>query len=175
MSPARTTRSGPVATAAALALVAALALPARASAQFASPCEVGCALTLAGTSAVVATGVSVWWGHLTGGISTEGEAYAVWGTSFALFAGSGVALSGSGERQRRAVYASAAGVAAGSLVGLAIGSMIGADPYDEGAWRFASVLVGAAAGAWIGGIAGALTHDEPASDPGYALQVSLPF
>lgn len=159
---------------ASLGAVASVALPGRASAQISSPCEAACAATLVGTSAVVATGVSAWWGHLSGGISTEREAYTVWGTSFALFAGSAVALAGDGHRQRRAVYASAAGAAAGSLVGLAIGTALDPDPGDSGAWRVASALVGAAAGAWAGGLVGALTHDTGAADPPL-LQMTLPF
>ena len=149
------------------------ALPAPASAQLTVPCEIACTLVLGATGAVAATGATIAWGRVTGGISTGRTAVTVWGTSFALLVGSGVALGGDGERQRRAVYGGAAGAVAGSLAGLVVASCLGG---DDGVTAVAAALIGAAAGAWIGGAYGALSHDGSGpADPVPVLSLSVRF
>jgi len=143
-----------------LALVAGSLLftaPDSATAQLSDPCEAACSLVLGVTGYAVATGALVAWGRHTGGISTDKEGMWAWGTGFVLTVGGGVALGGNGERQERAVYAAGLGVLAGSAVGLAVGSM---RPDSNGTTRLAATLIGAGAGALIGGVYGALTHDQ---------------
>jgi hypothetical protein len=149
-----------------LMLLATWTVPTPAASQFSSPCEVACALTLGGTAAAAATGMSVAWAQVSGGISSRREALAVWGTSFALTAGSGIALAGDGGRQRGTVYGSAAGTVAGSALGMALGTWLGDEATPPGVQRVAGALVGAAVGAWIGGVYGALSHGaaEPPGD-----------
>jgi len=130
--------------------------PAPAAAQLTSPCEIGCALVLGATGFTVATGALVARGRHTGGVSSTREVMGVWGGTFVVFVGSGVALSGNGERQERAVYAAGIGALAGSLVWLGIESSLS---QSNGARRVAASLMGAAVGAVIGGVYGALSHD----------------
>src|SRR5690606_27286333 len=111
-----------VAVAAALAM-GAPALPA--SAQFSDPCDAPCALVLGASAYTVAIGTVVAYGRATGGYSTRDTPLAIWTTSFVAVAGAGIALSGNGERQQRAVYASGIGAAAGALTGLAIDAAMG--------------------------------------------------
>lgn len=127
--------------------------PAQASAQFADPCELGCIAVLGATSFVTATGVSVAAGRVTGGLTSMGQGLFLWGLSFAATAGGGMALSGNGERQERAVYAAGLGTLAGGAAGGLLGKALGGDE----AHVISGSLVGAAAGALIGGAVGALT------------------
>lgn len=145
-----------------------LAKPDSATAQLSDPCEVACSLVLGLTGYAVATSTLVAWGRHTGGISTSSEGLWAWGAGFALTVGGGVALGGNGERQERAIYAAGLGVLAGAAVGLAVGSI---RPGGDGANRWAATIIGAGAGALIGGLYGALSHDGRAS--GRATQVPL--
>jgi len=145
--------------------------PQRAEAQFADPCATACALTLGAVGAVAATGAAVALGRLEGGMSTSSQGLWTWGMSYALVVGSGIALSGDGERQERAVYAAAVGSAAGALAGLAIASMGGS---SDGTRRLAGTLIGAAAGAIVGGVYGAVSQDETGTIA-TGLSLSLSF
>jgi hypothetical protein len=147
--------------------------PAHVKAQFSDPCQVTCAAVLGATGFVAATGASVAVGRLSGGMSTVDQGLWVWGSSFLVFAGGGVALAGDGERQERAVYAAGIGTAAGALAGLALGAV---RTSADGPQRLAGVLVGATVGALLGGAYGALSHKADASQstvPLFTLQ--LPF
>lgn len=141
------------------------ARPSPAAAQLSSPCEATCALVLGLSGYAVGTGAVVAWGRHTGGLSTSGQALRLWVSGFAMTVGSGMALSGNGERQERAVYGAGLGLIAGSAVGLVLGS-IGSE--GDGARRIAGVLIGAGAGALIGGVFGALSYDE-GSGPAVAV------
>lgn len=156
-------------------VIAAVALltPRAASGQFSHPCELACITTLGATGFVAATGASVAVGRATGGMTSVNQGLLVWGGSFAAIVGGGMALSGNGERQERAVYATAIGTAAGTLVGLTFEAIRtdGDEPH-----LLAGTLVGAALGAVAGGIYGAVTWDE--GDPASSvplLSVSLRF
>lgn len=124
--------------------------------QLSDPCRVRCALTLGFSSAALATGTVTAVGRLKGGYSTTGQALAIWGLGFAAGAGAGIAFEGDGERQRRAIYASALGAAGGALAGLALESLIGE---SDTASRFAATLIGGAVGVVAGGAIGALTRE----------------
>lgn len=127
--------------------------PTPASAQFTDPCELGCIAVLGATSFVTATGVSVAAGRITGGLTSMNSGLLLWGLSFAATAGGGMALSGNGARQERAVYAAGIGTLAGAVAGGLVGTSLGRDE----AHVISGTLVGAAAGALIGGAVGALT------------------
>ncbi len=159
------------AVALAVALCGALG-PRESAAQFADPCGTACALTLGATGAVAATGAVVAFARLEGGISTTSQAIWTGATSSALVVGSGMALSGNGERQERAVYGAAIGSAAGALVGLVFGSVGGA---GDGSRRLAGTLVGAAAGVLVGGVLGALSHERGYTTAAPVLSISVPF
>ena len=129
-------------------------------AQFSSPCEVGCATTLAATSFVVAMGTAVAVGRLHGGYSTTRGGISAWLGGFTTVALAGMAMSGNGERQERTIYSAGLGAVGGGLAGLAVGSLIGESDRTS---RLAATFVGAATGALVGGAIGAITHDEPAT------------
>jgi hypothetical protein len=159
----------------AVALVAALvtaASAAPASAQFSHPCDVPCALVLGASAYTVAIGTVVGYGRATRGYSTRGVALGIGVTSFVSVAGAGMALSGDGERQERAVYASGMGALGGALVGLALGP---AFEETDGSAKLAAVLVGAGAGALIGGVYGALSYDGATGTQPAAVGVRIPF
>jgi hypothetical protein len=120
-------------------------------------CEVGCAFVLGLTSFTVATGTAVGWGRITGGISTKGVGQAIWATSFGLSLGAGFIQWGAPSHERM-IYGAGIGAVAGSLVGVALESVMGE---GEGSGKVASALIGAAAGAVIGGVYGAFSHEEP--------------
>jgi hypothetical protein len=103
---------------------------------------------------VAATGTVAALGRLTGGLSTTGQAVGTWGASFALVVGGGVALSGNGERQERAVYAAGIGSGVGAALGLALAAATDA---SDGSRLLASTLIGAAVGVLAGGVYGALS------------------
>lgn len=145
--------------------------PQPASAQFSEPCEVSCIAVLGATSFVTATGVSVAAGRITGGLTSLGDGLLVWGVSFAATMGGGMALSGSGERQERAVYAAGVGTLAGALGGGLLRTALGGDE----AHVISGILVGAAAGALIGGAVGALTYDAEDEGAVPLFSVRLPL
>jgi len=125
-------------------------------AQFSDPCELECIAVLGATSFVTATGVSVAAGRLTGGLTSMSHGLLLWGASFAAAAGGGMALSRSGERQERAVYAAGIGTLVGALAGGLLGTSLGGDE----ARVISGTVMGAAAGALIGGVVGALTWSD---------------
>jgi len=139
---------------AAVALVTA-SYPTPAAAQFEAPCELACAAVLGATSFVTATGVSIAVGRMTGGLDGVDQGLLLWGASFAATAGGGMALSGNGQRQQRAIYAAGIGTLIGALAG---GAAAAARRGDE-AHLIVGTLVGAAAGAMVGGVVGAFTYD----------------
>lgn len=157
-----------------LAVAAALTLaspPRPASAQFSDPCEVDCALILGATAFTTATGAAVAWGRYGGGLSTVREGLLVWGVSFAVVSGSGIALSGNGGRQRRAVRGAGIGALAGSVLWLGIEST---QAESDGARKVAATLMGAALGTVLGGVYSALTYDDDVpGDPTPLLTVRL--
>ena len=139
-----------------LALLAAVP-PSHATAQLSTPCEATCAVVLGATGFTAATGALVAYGRHTGGVSTLSEGLTVWGTGLAVVLGGGLALSGNGARQERAVYAAGIGALAGGLVGLGVESAL---EESDGARKVAAALIGAAAGALAGGVYGALSQQE---------------
>lgn len=153
-----------------IASVAVLLGPFEARAQFDSPCESACAAALFGVSFVVATGSATAVGRANGGYGTAGAGLRVWAGGFAAAAVAGVALSGDGVRQRRAIYSAGIGALSGSLLGLAIESALGE---SSSATRLAGTLIGAAAGAIAGGVVGALTAEDRGSEA-VALSVRMP-
>jgi len=159
---------------AAFAAAALLAVHARPVAgQFEEPCELACIGVLATTSFVTATGAAVGMGRLTGGMSSVNQGVVVWGGTFAAMAGGGMALSGDGRRQERAVYGAGIGLAAGAVTGLLIEAIRtrGDEPRV-----LAGSLMGAALGAVVGGVVGVITYDgDGASSPVPVLSVTIPF
>ena len=141
-------------------------LPRPSAAQFSEPCQVACALVLGLTGITVATGSVVAVARQNGGFSTQSGALRVWWSGFGLAVGAGVALSVNGERQARAVYAAGIGAVAGSLVGLSIESL---RAESDGARKLSATLIGAAAGAVVAGVYGALSHSP---SPGTGAQSS---
>ena len=123
-----------------------------ASAQFAEPCAVACALTLGVTGVATATGAVVAIGRLSGGLASSETGVWIGGASLVLVVGGGMALSGDGERQRDAVYGAAIGSALSSVVWLGVAAAT--DRRDRGR-MLAATLIGAATGALIGGVYGA--------------------
>ena len=146
--------------------------PGSVAAQFSDPCGAACALTLGATGVVAATGAVVAFGRLEGGMSTTSQGAWTWGMSFAFVVANGIALSGNGEQQRRGVYGAAIGSAVGSLVWLGVAAT--ADRND-GARLLAASLIGAAAGAVLGGVYGAVTHGEEGDVPVPVLSLGLHF
>jgi hypothetical protein len=160
---------------AALLLVAAVVLlaPAPATAQFQEPCELACIGVLGATGFIAATGTAVAVGRITGGMSTVNRGLLVWGTSFTAVVGGGMALSGNGNRQERAVYAAGVGTLAGALTGLAL-EVVRTD--GDGPRVLAGALMGAAAGAFVGGVYGALSYDgDDDSGPVPLVTLTIPF
>jgi hypothetical protein len=155
---------------AALAALALLAMPAPARAQLSDPCGVECGVVLGAASFVVATGTAAAVGRARGGFSTTSQGIAAWSTGFVVAAGSGIALSGNGSRQERAVYAAGIGVLVGSLAGFAAGTLP-----DDGtpASRFASTLVGGALGALAGGVVGAATWERDVPNDGASVPLTV--
>jgi hypothetical protein len=128
--------------------------PADIDAQFSAPCELSCALLLGVTGYAVGTSTLVAVGRHTGGLSSASEAAWAWGAGFVVAVGAGMALSGDGERQERAVYGSGLGLITGSVAGL-VSTSLGSEA--DGARRLAATLIGAGAGAVVGGVIAALT------------------
>lgn len=137
-------------------LLALAPAPTPVAAQLEAPCRLGCAAVLGATSFVTATGISIAAGRMSGGLSSMSQGLFIWGASFAAVAGSGMALSGNGERQERAVYAAGLGTLAGGLLG---GTLEAARTGGDEAHVISGALIGAAAGALVGGAVGALTYD----------------
>ena len=115
--------------------------PREVEAQLSAPCKAACGLVLGLSSYAVATGTVAAWGRLTGGLNTANQGKWVWASGFTLAAGAGIALSGNGERQERAVYGAGLGVLAGATVGLIVGSIRSGDSKSR---RLAATLIGAA-------------------------------
>ena len=155
----RVTFAGRVcARASALSLLVLTFSSVEARAQLSEPCQIKCGVVLGASSFAVAIGTSVAMGRLRGGYSTtrQGEVYLTVGLVVGL--GAGIALSGNGDRQRRAVYAAGIGTLAGSLAGLAVESLSGE---SSGATRLAATLIGAAVGALAAGAYGAISYEGP--------------
>jgi len=154
-----------------LALAVGMSLcPVEASAQFSEPCAVTCGLTLGAVGFVFATGTSAAVGRATGGYTTTRQGIATWSVGFLAAAGAGMALSGNGARQERAVYGAALGALSGSVAGLLVGSL----GESSGATRLAATLIGAAVGVVAGGVVGAATLDESSGGTVGSAMVSRP-
>jgi hypothetical protein len=147
-------------------------LPAPAAAQLSQPCGVTCGVVLGVTGVTFATGAMVAYGRYTGGFSRPDRGIGVLVTSFAAFTGAGLALSGNGERQERAVYGAGAGAIIGSVVWMAIER---ADDESDDGGELAALLIGAAAGSLVGGVYAALTHDPTEDSGGASFSLSIPF
>lgn len=152
----------------------ALLPPAPASAQFEAPCELACIGVLGATGFVAATGSAVAIGRISGGMSTVNQGILAWGTSFTAVVGGGMALSGNGERQERAVYGAGIGMVSGALTALAFEAI---RTEADGPRMLAGALMGAAAGAIVGGVYGALSYDgdEEAAEAVPLLTLTIPF
>lgn len=146
------------ARAAALGLMVLTFPPVEARAQLSDPCQIKCAVVLGAASFAVALGTTVSVGRLRGGHSTARQGGVYWTVGLAVGLGAGIALSGNGERQRRAVYAAGIGTLAGSLAGLAVESLSGE---SSGPRRLAATLIGAAVGALAAGAYGAISYEGP--------------
>ena len=156
------------------AFAASALAPTPAEGQLSDPCSVGCGLVLGATSFVVAQGVATAVGRASGGFSTTRQGIVAWGAGFALAAGGGIALSGNGARQERAVHAAGIGTLAGATAGLGLGAIFAES--SEG--RLSAALVGGALGALVGGVVGAATWEPDAAGPGTPVElatVSLPL
>lgn len=146
--------------------------PTVAEAQFSEPCEITCIGVLGAAAFVTATGVAVAHGRISGGMTSANKGVFLWGGSFMAVVGGGMALSGNGARQERAVYAAGVGTLAGALVGLTVETV----RTDGDAPRvLAGTLMGAAAGALVGGVYGALSHDDDMAVTVPLLTLALPF
>lgn len=156
-------RSRPFASTAlgAALLAAAVLFPPDVEAQFSSPCEAACALTLGASGFVFAMGTMAAVGRLEGGYTTKTGPAVTFAAAFLASAGTGLALNGNGDRQRRAIYGSAVGAAGGAVVGLAAETLIGE---HDTASRWAATLVGGAFGVMVGGIVGYTTYDGIAAE-----------
>jgi hypothetical protein len=134
----------------------------RTSGQEAAHCRFACGLVLGASAFTVGTGVAVAEGRLSGGLHSSGQALTLWGLGAGVTLASGLALSEESDRQRRAVYASGIGTVAGALLGFAARELgIG----GEDANTPAAALIGAAAGALVAGVYGALSWDDPNQSP----------
>ena len=156
-------------------LVVALGLfftPANIEAQLSDPCEAACAATLGATSFVFAMGTMSAIGRMEGGYTTKTGPAVTFTGAYLASAGAAFALSGNGERQRRAVYGSAIGAMGGAVAGLAAESLFGE---SDTASRFAATLVGGALGVVAGGIVGASTYDGVGSQRPIFTFVSPPL
>lgn len=142
-----------------------------ADAQFTDPCGAACALVMGASSVAFATGTATALGRLRGGYWTTGQGVRAWVGGFAVAAGAGIALSGDGDRQRRAVYGAGIGALGGAVGGWAIEALVGE---SSDATRLAGALVGSAVGVALGGAIGALTHDRPARAPSISLAIPGP-
>jgi hypothetical protein len=80
----------------------------------------------------------------------------VWGSTFVVVAGGGLALAGDGDRQERAVYGAGIGGAVGAALGLAVEAV---RTGGDGSHLLSGALIGAGAGVLLGGVYGALSHD----------------
>ncbi len=140
--------------------------------QLSDPCEIACAATLGASSFVFAMGTMAVVGRLEGGYTTKTGPAVTFAGAFVASVGTGLALSGNGDRQRRAVYGSAIGAAGGALAGLVAESLIGE---SDTASRFAATLVGGALGVVAGGIVGASTYDGVAGQRPTFTVVSPPL
>ncbi len=155
----RATLAGSVhARAAALGLMVLTFSPAGARAQLSDPCQIKCGVVLGAASFAVAVGTTVSVGRLRGGYSTTRQGKVYLAVGFVVGLGAGIALSGNGDRQRRAVYAAGIGTLAGSLAGLAVESL---SDESSGATRLAATLIGAAVGALVAGSYGAISYEGP--------------
>jgi hypothetical protein len=152
-------------------LALAAVAPSRGGAQVSEPCGVGCAALLGVNSITFATGTATAVGRRQGGYSTFAAAALTWGSAFTAAVGAGVALSGDGGRQRRAIRAAVIGSVGGGLTGLAIESLIGDATATT---RLAATLVGAAVGVMAGGIVGAATYDGSGTPAPTANLVAAP-
>ena len=132
------------------------------AAQLSDPCGAACGLLLGSSSIIVATGTTAAVGHARGGFRGTREAAVIWTPVLVVTAGAGLALSGDGARQRRAVRAAALGSVVGLVTGFAIASTSG-EATD--ASRIVATLLGGAVGALAGGVVGAVTHDDSGQDP----------
>jgi len=141
-----------------VAVSLALSSPADASAaspdaQSAADCKVACGVVLGLSSFTIATGTTVAWSRITGGISTKSSGQTIWAISFGATLATGVGLYG--DRQQRAIYGSGIGAVTGALVGVAVGALAGS---DERSTKIAAALMGAAAGAVASGVFGAVSY-----------------
>lgn len=146
--------------------------PDETQAQFEDPCQAACAVTLGASSFVFAMGTMAAIGRLEGGYTTKIGPAITFAGAFVASAGTGVALAGDGDRQRRAIYGSAIGAAGGAALALAAESFVGE---HDTASRWAAILIGGAAGVVVGGIVGATTYDGvPSRGPAFTV-VSPPI
>jgi hypothetical protein len=139
--------------------------PDQASGQFSDPCSLECGLLLGATSFVFATGTATAAGRMSGGFTTARQGMVIWGSGFVFAMGAGIAVSGDGDRQERAISLAGLGALGGSLVGLVSEALLGDSTSEQ---RLAATLVGAAVGILAGGVYGALSSDVPSVPNGPA-------
>lgn len=152
-------------------LIVASALgPRPVSGQFSDPCAVTCGLTLGVVSFAFATGASTAVGRAKGGYTTTRQGIVTWSVGFLSAAGAGMALSGNGARQERAVYGAALGALGGSVAGLLVESL----GDSNSTTRLAATLIGGAVGVVAGGVIGAATLDTDADGAAEAALISVP-
>lgn len=146
--------------------------PSTATAQFEAPCRLACAGVLGTTAFVTATGVSIAVARATGGLTRVNQGLLVWGSTFTTVLVGGVALSGNGARQERAIYGAGIGSVVGGLAGLGLEAL---RTRGDGPRVVAGTLIGAASGALIGGVYAALTLDGQDTETVPLLSVNIPF
>lgn len=146
--------------------------PTEVTAQFSEPCELTCAAVLGATGFVAATGTAIALGRLTGGMSTVNQGLWVWGGTFGALVGGGIALSGDGERQHRAIYGAGLGALAGAVAGFTIEALRtrGDEP-----GVLSGTFIGATTGALLGGVYSALTYSDSAQSSVQLFALRLTF
>jgi hypothetical protein len=106
-------------------------------------------------------------------MSTVNQGLIAWGSTFTAVVGGGMALSGNGHRQERAVFSAGLGMLGGALTGFALESV---RTRGDGPRVIAGSLIGASLGAIAAGVYGAVSYDEESvADPVPVLNVSIPF
>lgn len=129
--------------------------------QLSVPCELSCGAVLGASALGVGMGALVVWARQTGGVSTQKEAFLVMGGGMTLAVGGAIALEGNGRRQERAVYGSGLGMLGGAVAGLGIAALVAEIDAPR---AYSAALIGAGAGALVGGLVGALTYEESIFD-----------
>lgn len=165
-------RGSTVVLAAALLAAVPAGSPDPLAAQLSDPCELSCGAVLGASAAGVGLGGLVAWARHTGGVSTTNEALLIVGAGFALALGGGISLAGNGNRQERAVHGSGIGLVGGAALGLSVAALV--ETFDAPR-AYSAAVIGAGAGALIGGLIGALTYEGQSIAGGVPQLSTIPL